>query len=115
MTEMQDDDIIRLSPGYLWQKAADEHPDDPDARRERHLELMRKHGHIVPVDHPDAGDRNLPCGWPGRIEMAERKPMILPRCGRCADGKHSECEHPTLSFPGSCCCVSIEEEGGNEP
>jgi hypothetical protein len=35
--------------------------------------------------------------------------MVLPRCGKCADGKHSRCEH-LVTVCGDldeweCCCV----------
>lgn len=54
------------SPFELWMQAREEHPLDAAAYRARYHELMREHGHIVDADHPDAGGRNLPCGWPGR-------------------------------------------------
>lgn len=55
----------------LWAQARDEMVAeglgaDPTPR---YLELLREHGHVVPADHPTAGGRNLPCGWPG--ERAE--------------------------------------------
>lgn len=55
-------------PSTLWFQAVDEHPNDGGARRERYIELMREHGHIVDADDPDAGPKNLPCGWPGNTE-----------------------------------------------
>lgn len=47
------------SPGSLWLQAADEHPDDAEARRTRYRELMVEHGHLVP-----GKPTPLPCGWP---------------------------------------------------
>ena len=35
-------------PHELWQMAHAEHPDDPEARREFYIDLMRVWGHIVP-------------------------------------------------------------------
>lgn len=50
------------SPAVLYAQAEDEHPNDPEKRRQRYLELMREHGHIVKAKPGE--DRNLPCGWP---------------------------------------------------
>lgn len=36
-----------LSPMRLWDIAAEEHPDDADARKRRYHDLMVEHGHIV--------------------------------------------------------------------
>jgi hypothetical protein len=53
-----------VSPHVLWRKASAEYPDDRTACRDRYIELMREHGHIVKAE--PGQDRNLPCGWPGR-------------------------------------------------
>jgi len=54
------------TPSDLYFAALHQYPNawEADQRRERYLELMREHGYIVPVDHPDAGARDLPCGYP---------------------------------------------------
>ena len=48
----------------------------------------------------------------GRITMSsgERERIVtLPRCGKCADGKHSRCEHLVTICEDldewECCCV----------
>lgn len=40
--------------------------------------------------------------------------MVLPRCGKCADGKHARCEH-LVTYGGDedwecCCVVKVEEQ-----
>lgn len=50
------------SPAVLWHQANEEHPDDEVTRRERYLDLMREHGHIVQRESDD--DRPLfSCGY----------------------------------------------------
>lgn len=59
--------MSRPSPGALWMQAHTETRDLPSFQRgqkcrERYIELMREHGHIVPAKPGDR--RDLPCGWP---------------------------------------------------
>ena len=42
------------TPSVLWHQANDEHPDDELARRQRYLDLMVEHGHVIPKENPDA-------------------------------------------------------------
>lgn len=58
-------DTATPAPHALWAQADREYPNLPGRRRERYVELMREHGHIVSALDGD-GDRNLPCGWPYR-------------------------------------------------
>lgn len=64
----------RPHPAALWRQATDEIDaacragGDPMADPgPRYRELMREHGHLVPLEPGE--NRNLPCGWPG--ERAE--------------------------------------------
>ena len=54
----------------LWEQARSEHPDNPEARGHRYVELMREAGLIVPRE-PGDDSPMLPCGWPNRAEAKE--------------------------------------------
>lgn len=53
------------TPAALWARADREHPDDPDARRSRYLDLMRGAGHIVKRE-PGDDSPLFPCGYDPR-------------------------------------------------
>ena len=71
----------RPSPGLLYMQAQQEVLDrhgfagvsettreHRDEIRTRYLELMREHGHIIPVMPDDPyQSQSLPCGWPGPV------------------------------------------------
>ncbi len=49
--------------------------------------------------------------------MGERT-VLIPRCGKCAAGKHTRCEHPRHvegSGDGSVatCCCAVRQESAN--
>lgn len=50
------------SPAVLWYQAEAEHPDDPVARRERYLDLMREHGHVIKRE-PGDDSPLFSCGY----------------------------------------------------
>ena len=66
-------------PAALYDVAAKEHPDDPEALRDRYHALMVEHGHIV--KRQPGQSVNLPCGWPHRPE-----PDDVSHSGRSSDG-----------------------------
>ncbi len=63
----------RLTVYACWDRARKEFPEDPERRKYRFVELMRAQGHIVPKDHPEAGEKNLPCGWPGPVSTIDNQ------------------------------------------
>jgi hypothetical protein len=54
------------SPIQLWYQADEEHPDNPVARSERYMDLMREHGHVEPRKLGDDSPL-FPCGYDPRL------------------------------------------------
>lgn len=76
----------RPTPAELWRQAGG---GTPTYSRDRYRELLREHGHLVPLA-PGETATPLPCGWPHPLNSpppAERPPGYLgkwpPVCGVC--------------------------------
>ena len=69
----------QLGPMECWKQAHEEFPDDAERLRERFVELMEEHGHLIPKP-PGWVSPLLPCGWDPRNRGGDQdaRPYLNP-------------------------------------